>query len=150
MRWSPIPTFPGYWASDDGRVRSTRGELVPWTSSGYLTVGLRRDGSTIKVHVHRLILMAFTGLPEPGLDGCHIDGDRLNNAASNLYWGTRSQNIRDQVRHGRHNNARKTHCPQGHPYSDENTYVLSGGRRQCKTCSKAKAAEAHARKKASA
>jgi hypothetical protein len=27
----------------------------------------------------------------------------------------------------------RTHCPQGHPYDDENTY-LYGGRRQCKAC----------------
>jgi len=30
-------------------------------------------------------------------------------------------------------NARKTHCPQGHEYTDENTY-RSGGRRTCRTC----------------
>lgn len=29
--------------------------------------------------------------------------------------------------------ARKTHCPQGHPYSDLNTYV-EGTSRHCKTC----------------
>lgn len=38
----------------------------------------------------------------------------------------------------------KTHCPAGHEYTPENTYVIrrSGGRtgRQCKTCTKAKAA----------
>lgn len=43
----------------------------------------------------------------------------------------------------------KTHCPAGHEYTEENTYVIkrAGGRtaRQCKTCTKAKAA---ARRKA--
>ena len=33
-------------------------------------------------------------------------------------------------------NQLKTHCPQGHEYSAENTYS-SGGRRQCKTCKRA-------------
>lgn len=28
----------------------------------------------------------------------------------------------------------KTHCPQGHPYSGENLYIASGGRRVCRTC----------------
>lgn len=32
-------------------------------------------------------------------------------------------------------NAAKTHCPQGHPYSIENTYLSNGGRfRKCRTC----------------
>jgi hypothetical protein len=30
-------------------------------------------------------------------------------------------------------NARKTHCPQGHPYSPENTSVRDG-QRHCRTC----------------
>lgn len=28
----------------------------------------------------------------------------------------------------------KTHCPQGHPYNEENTYVDQRGWRQCKAC----------------
>lgn len=31
-------------------------------------------------------------------------------------------------------NAAKTHCPKGHPYSPENTYVDPDGRRECRTC----------------
>lgn len=27
-----------------------------------------------------------------------------------------------------------THCPQGHPYSEQNTYFFSGGKRGCKIC----------------
>lgn len=45
----------------------------------------------------------------------------------------------------------KTHCPAGHEYSEDNTYVIkrAGGRtaRQCKTCTRAKAAESAARRK---
>lgn len=32
----------------------------------------------------------------------------------------------------------KTHCPQGHPYDEENTYHSNQGRRHCKTCLKAR------------
>ena len=28
----------------------------------------------------------------------------------------------------------KTHCPKGHPYSDENTFVSKTGSRSCRTC----------------
>ena len=142
MRWAPIPGFDGYEASDEGFIRSARGVLNPWLSHGYAQVSLRRDGRTYKRSVHRLVLLAFVGGGE-GLDSCHRDGDKSNNRLTNLYWGTRSENIRDQVRHGRHNNGRKTHCPQGHPYSEENTYVLRGGRRQCRACTSAQGAAAY-------
>lgn len=47
----------------------------------------------------------------------------------------------------------KTHCPAGHEYTEDNTYIIkrSGGRtaRQCKTCTRAKAAaRAKAKRKA--
>jgi len=31
-------------------------------------------------------------------------------------------------------NARKTHCPAGHPYDAANTYISPEGWRQCMTC----------------
>jgi len=30
--------------------------------------------------------------------------------------------------------AKKTHCPQGHPYDEENTYVYPSGGRKCRIC----------------
>ena len=33
------------------------------------------------------------------MEGCHEDGNYLNNDISNLYWGTHQQNIDDAVRH---------------------------------------------------
>lgn len=33
---------------------------------------------------------------------------------------------------------RKTHCPQGHEYTPENTYTRPNGKRECRTCRKAK------------
>lgn len=38
-------------------------------------------------------------------------------------------------------NRRKTHCPQGHPYSAENTYVGHGGKRACRRCQTVRAKE---------
>lgn len=40
---------------------------------------------------------------------------------------------------GRHN-AIKTHCPQGHPYDEANTYISPSGGRSCRTCSAARSA----------
>ena len=33
----------------------------------------------------------------------------------------------------------KTHCPQGHPYDAENTYVTPAGHRYCRVCNRAAA-----------
>jgi hypothetical protein len=33
---------------------------------------------------------------------CHRDGNKSNNCADNLYWGTRKQNIADNIRMGIH------------------------------------------------
>ena len=37
------------------------------------------------------------------------------------------------LRYGARNRS-KTHCPQGHPYDEENTYTTSRGTRACKAC----------------
>jgi hypothetical protein len=48
--------------------------------------------------------------------------------------GTYKENARDQRTDGVNVNANKTHCPQGHEYSDDNTYTYPDGRRDCKAC----------------
>jgi hypothetical protein len=45
-------------------------------------------------------------------------------------------------------NARKTHCSQGHPFNEENTYVYKGGSRRCRTCDNARQREYKARRRA--
>lgn len=36
-------------------------------------------------------------------------------------------------------NARKTHCPQGHPYTPENTYITKLRQRNCRACAREQA-----------
>jgi len=43
-------------------------------------------------------------------------------------------------------NAAKTHCPQGHAYSTQNTYVSPQGKRFCRTCHRRHALAHQARK----
>jgi len=45
-------------------------------------------------------------------------------------------------------NARKTHCPQNHPYDEDNTIYLSNGRRRCRICNAAQSAAYAARRAA--
>lgn len=57
-----------------------------------------------------------------------------------LLLGTQADNMRDKVLRGRtstNGNERKTHCPSGHAYTTENTYVNPKGERACRTCQRA-------------
>lgn len=60
--------------------------------------------------------------------------------------GTYSENAFDKVAAGNHHSAKKTHCPQGHPYDEANTYVWRRERR-CRACIKQHAREYYLRKK---
>lgn len=151
--WKPVPGWEGlYEVSDLGRVRSLdridssgrrrRGQLMktPPSRSGYLVVNLRRDGhSTVRL-VHVMVLEAFVGSRPIGMSACHGDADRANASLANLRWDTYSENNRDVVRHGHHNQSDKTHCPQGHPYIDINLkpHDLARGYRRCKACAQAR------------
>lgn len=51
-------------------------------------------------YVHLLVLMAFIGQRPDGMEGCHNDGNSLNNAAKNLRWDTIKANRADSIAHG--------------------------------------------------
>lgn len=102
-------------------------------------VGLKDGTTSRKALVHVLVLEAFVGPRPEGMACCHNDGDGQNNTLANLRWDTYSSNNHDLVRHGTHWNARKTHCPNGHEYTQENTriYVHNGWNlRYCRACEK--------------
>ncbi|MEV5629135.1 HNH endonuclease signature motif containing protein [Micromonospora tulbaghiae] len=58
---------------------------------------------------------------------------------------TQRDNLLRSQHTGPNRNAAKTHCPQGHPYSPENTYsrptAKGYARRECKTCRRERTAE---------
>jgi hypothetical protein len=54
---------------------------------------------------------------------------------THLYVGDYATNQVDAVHRGRHHNAAKTHCKNGHEYTGETTYIVpSTGHRQCRRC----------------
>ena len=146
-QWRPIPGYDNYLVSNRGNVyskprpRAKAGILAPIPNAnrgGYLYVTLHANGRRDKRPIHQLVAAAFIGPRPRGQEGeeiRHLDGDVANNCVDNLTYGSRSLNNLDKRRHGTDYNARKTRCPQGHPYSGENLYVIpSTGGRMCRTC----------------
>ena len=102
--WKAIPGYEGlYEVSDQGRVRSFRrvanGQLLRpgRMPQGHLSVALGRGNSQC---VHKLVLLAFVGPAPDKHECCHNNGNPADNRLENLRWGTRSENIKDAVRHG--------------------------------------------------
>jgi hypothetical protein len=98
--WLPVPGYEGrYFVSSDGRVWSLlKGGRFRKTNTdgcGYHFMGLvSASGRMSQPKLHRLVASAFVpnprGLPQVN----HKDGNKDNNAASNLEWVTASENIR--------------------------------------------------------
>ena len=97
--WESVNGYEGlYEVSNLGRVRSlkratTRGIVLKQTMKhGYMNVCLSKDNKPSTKRVHRLVAEAFIANPMNKPVVNHIDGDKANNAASNLEWATNSEN----------------------------------------------------------
>lgn len=66
------------------------------TTNGYMEVAISYGGKRRKFAVHRLVAHAFSDGYFDGAHVDHIDGDKTNNAASNLEWVTAAENTRRQ------------------------------------------------------
>lgn len=103
---------------------------------------IRVDGKALRAH--RFAYEALVGPIPTGLQLDHLCRFRpcVNPAhlepVTNRENGLRGESPAAQA-------ARKTHCPQGHPYDATNTASYRG-KRYCKTCNREKAARAYARR----
>lgn len=103
----PVPEFPGYFASRDGRVWSKKRKdgiprqlaVRPKAPSGHLVTILSRNGKGHPYYVHHIMLWTFVGPRPQGMESRHLDGNCLNNTVENLKWDTRSENTKDRMRH---------------------------------------------------
>ena len=150
--WRVVVGFPAYEVSRDGRVRRSGGKELKAVRhhSGYRQVTLYRRGGRRSIYLHVVVAEAFLGARPTGALVRHFDGDPDHNNAENLRWGTPSQNVHDQVRHGTHHNARRataSHCANGHELTDENTSRRASGRRDCKTGKRRTNAEQYQKRK---
>jgi hypothetical protein len=107
-----IPGFPGYCATEDGEIVSLRvspprvlskQHLPEDYGRGYYYVNVKTGSGRASrrlVLVHRLVLLAYHGDPPDGHQARHLNGNSLDNRIENLAWGTASENVLDQRRHG--------------------------------------------------
>lgn len=124
-RWRAVAGWAGYYeVSDLGRVRSvnrtfTRSDgkvktfqgkvLKPYVGDrGYESVTLCRQSRPAGYLVHVLVAVAFIGPCPAGQEVRHGPGGKLDNRASELCYGTRSQNVRDRTRDGQDNRGERS------------------------------------------
>ena len=121
----PVAPNPDYMAGEDGRIYSRtkyagfgRKEYVDWyplkghkqrEKQGYYHISLCHQNHKITRVVHRLICMAFHGLPPfKSAQVLHNNGNYEDNKPDNLRWGTQEENwmdIRDLVEKNENLNA---------------------------------------------
>lgn len=89
----PIPEFPNYWITYDGRVfniNTDREMVLSPTMQGELTVGMVRDGHQYRRSVKVLVAQAFVdGYTEIFNTPMLLDGNRDNLHADNIVWRPR-------------------------------------------------------------
>ena len=111
------------------------------TSKGY---GRVNTPSGIR-SAHRYSYEVFVGPIPPGLTLDHTCRNRACVNPGHLEPISQRENSLRSPLTINAINAAKTHCPQGHPYDEANTYVIpSNGGRMCRACIAARAALARA------
>ena len=99
---------------------------------------VRRDGKDVVLH--RLVWEETHGPIPCGLHVLHRCDVPACVNVDHLFLGTRFDNMQDIVAKGRHTSNRagflrnKTHCKQGHPYTEANIGITARGHRFCRVC----------------
>ena len=132
------------------RIES-RIERLPWSGCWLWTGAVNHNGYAVfdvgntQVRVHRFLYEQRYGIiVKPQLDHlcrvrCCVNPDHLEQVTSkeNTMRGIGPTSL----------NAKKTHCPLGHPYDASNTHVRINGYRQCMACRRIAAMQFYWRKK---
>jgi hypothetical protein len=98
----PVPGCEGYFINREGEVYCIRKMSVHRSvSDGYMRLGIRKNGKLFRKALHHLLAITFLPPRKRGqILVRHLDGNQINNAVSNLAWGTHAENSADSVKHG--------------------------------------------------
>lgn len=112
-----------------------KGQLGCWLWQGYVTdrgYG-RLPWKGKPTGAHRLSHIAFKGEIPKGMEVDHLCRVRNCINPDHLEAVPKKTNIMRGISFGAVN-ARKDACPNGHPYTEDNTYRKPSGHRICKVC----------------
>ena len=92
----PIPNYPNYSVTEDGKVWSHNYER--WIKgyknwAGYIRITLCKDGKAKAHSAHRLVAETYINNNENKKYINHINGDKSDNRVINLEWVTPSENM---------------------------------------------------------
>ncbi|HYH69018.1 MAG TPA: NUMOD4 motif-containing HNH endonuclease [Urbifossiella sp.] len=97
-QWQEIPGYPGYAASDLGRIKNLKRDAVlsgTLTKEGYIQVCLRKVDRRTVAYAHRLVAFAFLGPAPDGFVVNHKNAVKTDCRLCNLEWVS----VRDNIRH---------------------------------------------------
>lgn len=107
--WKNIPGYENFYQiSDTTLVKRLKSKgclkeriIKPHKKKdGYLYIGLQKNGKRKTFAVHKLMLKSFIGPCPNGLESCHNNGNKEDNAINNLRYDTPSNNSKDKIKHG--------------------------------------------------
>lgn len=137
-QWRDLPGYEGlYRVSDRGRFLSLRKRRIFIGCVDYH--GYRRvvicdaGGKSRHIQVQVLVMAAFVGPRPEGMVTDHINAIKTDNRLENLRYITNAENILRGTGQSAIN-ALRTHCPQGHAYTPDNTRIRRNGARGCRAC----------------
>ena len=110
------------WEWLGSKQPSGYGQITDWTT-----------GKQRTLYAHHVVYEEFHGPRTPGHHIHHTCG----NPGCVSPFHLEELTVEDHQKVSPDSHANKTHCPQGHPYDEENTYVKpSTGARECRTCAR--------------
>lgn len=136
----PAPTEAAVWAFWT-KVEPVASGCWEWRGSQYANNGYGQIRYKYQaVLVHRFSWSMLRGEIPEGLCVLHRCDNRPCVNPEHLFLGTYLDNARDMSQKGRcqRHRAAITHCPHGHEYTTENTRRNTYGKRECRTCLKAR------------
>ena len=98
-----IKEFPNYMVDKQGNIKNCKTSKTVSqhdNGNGYMFVNLWRDGKRYNRYVHRLVAETYIVDNIKKSQVNHIDGNKKNNAVSNLEFVTGNENIKHAVENG--------------------------------------------------